>query len=266
MSENGAQPERDAPLSLDDFRAELEVFSGPLDLLLHLIRQEEVDIFEVSVSRITDRFLAALRTMEFFDVNTAADFLVVAATLMEMKSRTLLPPGESDEEEDEDDPGAELVRRLLEYKEVKEAAEHLGERARERGTRFRRGRAALPGDDEEEDAPALLEDLAVWNLMAAFAEVVEQTQLRRPREIVRSDVPVSVYMDEVVATLREAGGAVEFLDFFADERTRARVIGIFLALLELVRRKAIHVHDQGGSPCHMRIALREGPDWASESA
>jgi segregation and condensation protein A len=266
MSENDAQPEQDAPVSLEGFRAELEVFSGPLDLLLQLIRQEEVDIFEVPVSRITDRYLAVLHTMDFFDVNTAADFLVVAATLMEMKSRTLLPPADQDEEEDEDDPGAELVRRLLEYKEVKEAAEHLGERAREQGTRFRRGRAPVPGEAEEEDAPALLEDLAVWNLMAAFAEVVEQTQLRRPREIVHSDVPVSVYMDEVVATLRQAGGSVEFLDFFADERSRGRVIGIFLALLELVRRKAINVHDRGLSPCHMQIALCEDADPRPESS
>ena len=82
MSENETQPGQDVPVSLEGFRAELEVFSGPLDLLLYLIRQEEVDIFEVSVSHITDRYLAALRTMEFFDVNAAADFLVVAATLM----------------------------------------------------------------------------------------------------------------------------------------------------------------------------------------
>lgn len=258
MSEDETQPDQDAPLSLEGFRAELDVFSGPLDLLLHLIRQEEVDVFEVPVSRITDRYLTALRTMEFFDVNVAADFLVVAATLMELKSRTLLPPGESEEDEDEDDPGAELVRRLLEYKEFKEAAEHLGERAREHGARFKRARQPVPNEEADDESPALLEDLAVWNLMDAFAEVVEQTQLRRPAEIVHSDVPVSVYMDEVLATLRRAGGAVAFLDFFARERSRPRVIGVFLALLELVRRKAIDVRDGGSSPCHMQILLREG--------
>ncbi|NLW51119.1 MAG: segregation/condensation protein A [Candidatus Brocadiaceae bacterium] len=260
MSEREAQPEPAAPLSLEGFRAELEVFNGPLDLLLHLIRQEEVDILEVSLARITDRYLAALRAMEFFDVNMAADFLLVAATLTELKSRTLLPPGPADEEEDEDDPGAELVRRLLEYKEVREAADHLGERAREQGTRFRRGRAPVPGEVQDDEAPALLEDLAVWNLMAAFAEVVEQTQLRRPREIVHSDVPISVYMDEVLSALGECGGSLEFLDFFAHERSRARVIGIFLALLELVRRKSIHVHDPGDHPCRIRITLRDDPE------
>jgi segregation and condensation protein A len=252
--ENKTQSE----LSLERFRAELEVFSGPLDLLLHLIKQEEVDIFEVQLSRITERYLAVVQALEFFDVNVAAEFLVVAATLMEVKSRTLLPPGEVEEEEPEDDPGAELVRRLLEYKEFKEAAGHLGERAREQSVRFPRAAPPAEPEDDAETAPAaLLEDLAVWDLMAAFAEVLEQTQLRRPAEIVRSDVPVSVYIEEVLGVLRSAGGAVNFLDFFRHEKTRARVIGIFLALLELFRRKEIMVEERRGDPWHIEVSLRQ---------
>lgn len=263
MPQEAQQPEPQRnPLTPENFRAELEVFSGPLDLLLHLIRQEEVDILEVPLARITDRYLAAMRTMEFFDVNVAADFLVVAATLMEIKSRSLLPAAVAEEEDEQEDPGAELVRRLIEYKEFKEAADHLEERAREQGTRFRRARSPVPGQQADEP-PALLEDLAVWNLMAAFAEVVEQTQLRRPAEIVQSDVPVSAYMDEVLATLHRSGEPTAFLDFFTHERSRARIIGIFLALLELVRRKAIHVQDGGGNPCHMRIALSAAASGAS---
>jgi segregation and condensation protein A len=244
------------PLSLESFRAELETFSGPLDLLLHLVRKEEIDIFDVPVSRITDRYLAAVKTMEFFDINVAAEFLVVAATLMEVKSRTLLPPAEVPDDEDEDDPGAELVRRLLEYKEFKEAAGDLGERAREHSSRFPRA-PVLPEQDQEEEAESLLEDLAVWDLMSAFSEVLRQTQFTRPREIVHDDIPVSVYMDEVTHMLRASGGTLDFLDFFADERSKARVIGILLALLELFRRKAIRVSERHEAFGHLEIALRE---------
>jgi segregation and condensation protein A len=251
-------------ISVEQFRAELEVFSGPLDLLLHLIRKEEVDIFEVSVSSITDRYLAALKTMEFFDINVAAEFLVVAATLMEMKSRTLLPPAEAEDEEDEDDPGAELVRRLLEYKEFKEAAGDLADRARDQSAKFPRAPAKLDSPDEPEEPVSLLEDLVVWDLMAAFAEVLEQTQLRRPAEIVHDDIPVSVYIEEAAAFLHGRGGSAEFLDFFRDGRSRARVIGILLALLELFRRKAIHVEQIGSDRTRLRITLREAPEEADD--
>jgi segregation and condensation protein A len=252
MEENPA-----TELSVDRFRAELEAFSGPLDLLLHLIRKEEVDIFDVQVSRITDRYLAAVKTMEFFDINLAAEFLVVAATLMEIKSRTLLPPAELLDEADEDDPGTELVRRLLEYKEFKEAASDLGERAQEQSTRFPRAPVLAEQDLQEQEEESLLEDLAVWDLMSAFSEVLRQTQFTQPREIVQDDVPVSVYMEEVTGALRASGGTLDFLDFFANERSKARVIGILLALLELFRRKMIRVSDRHEAFGHLEISLRE---------
>ncbi len=242
-------------VSLEDFRAELEVFSGPLDLLLHLINQQEVDIFEVPVSRITDRYLAAVRAMELFDVNVAADFLVVAATLMEMKSRTLLPADAVEEDEDEDDPGVELIRRLLEYKGFKEAAGELDAKRRLRCARFARPRPEV--EEPEEPGPeALLEDLAVWDLMAAFSRVVEQTRLRRPRtRVIRGSVPVATYVEEVLRALRASGGELDFMDLFRRERSRQRVVGIFLALLELARRKAIHVEQQGPDARSIRIVL-----------
>jgi segregation and condensation protein A len=251
-------------LSPDQFRAELEVFSGPLDLLLHLIRQEEVDIFEVPLARITDRYLAAVRTMEFFDINVAAEFLVVAATLMEIKSKTLLPPDPTAEEDEEDDPGVELVRRLIEYKEFREAADHLGERVKAPAEKFPRPRA-LPADagSEQPEPESLLEELAVWDLMAAFAEVIEQTRLVPSTRIIHSDVPLSVYMDEVLQVVRLARGPVDFLDFFRDENSRPRIVGIFLALLELFRRKLIQVVEIDGT---LEICLREPePEAAAET-
>ncbi len=254
--DSAMEHENGRPVTLEGFRAELEVFSGPLDLLLYLVKQEEVSIFEVQVSRITDRYLAAMRTMEFFDVNVAAEFLVVAATLMEIKSRTLLPPSR-DEEEEEEDAGAELVRHLLQYKEIREAAESLNDRVQEQGTRFPRPRSPVEaGPEEEALSEALLEDLTTWDLMGAFAEVIEQTRLARPARIVQSEVPISVYVEEVLEHLRAAGGAVDFLDFFRHERSRERIIGVFLALLELCHRKAIHVEEDRSDGRRIRISLR----------
>ena len=246
-------------VSLDGFRAELEVFSGPLDLLLHLVKQDEVDILEVSLADVTDRYLAAVRTMQAFDVNVAAEFLVVAATLMEVKSRSLLPPLELDDDEDEEDPGTELVRRLLEYKEFREAADDLGARAQERADRFARPRMtpAVPGDEDAGPA-ALLEDLATWDLMAAFARVLSQTTLRQSRHVVRGELPVSAYIEEVAARLRLSPGGVAFADFFREELTRTRVVGIFLALLELIRRRAIEVRQPRDDTRRLWISLRPG--------
>lgn len=242
-------------ISLGDFRAELEVFNGPLDLLLHLVKQEEVDILEISLAKVTDRYLAAVHTMKFFDVNVAAEFLVVASQLMEIKSRHLLPSSPIDDEEDEDDPGMQLIRRLLEYKEFREAADHLGGQAEERRNRFARPRVKVEVTEEEPDPSALLEDLATWDLMMAFARVVEQTSIQPKRHIIRSEVPVSFYIDEVVERMRRSPGPVAFVDFFVEECTRPRIVGVFLALLELIRRRAIVIESPTGDPRDMRIVL-----------
>jgi len=240
-------------ISPSQFRAEMDVFVGPMDLLLHLVQQKEVDITEVALAETTDRYLAAVKTMDVFDINVAGEFLVVAATLIELKSRCLLPsPPATDE--DEDDPGAELVRRLLEYKEFKQAAGHLGERADERADRWARPRQHIEADpDDQQDPAALIEDLATWDLMVAFARVLEQTTVQTTGRVLRSDIPVSVYIEEVTAHLRNSDRPVTFLDFFAEERTRPRIIGVFLALLELVRRRAINVSvdDSGELAIHL---------------
>jgi segregation and condensation protein A len=236
-------------LSPSQFRAEMDVFVGPLDLLLHLVQQKEVDITEVALAETTDRYLAAVKTMDAFDINVAGEFLVIAATLIELKSRGLLPtPPVLDEE---DDPGAELVRRLLEYKEFKQAAGHLGERAEQRADRWARPHQRIEADaDEEPDPAALIEDLATWDLMVAFSRVLEQTSVGPTTRVLHSDIPVSAYIEEVTAHLRNSRHTVTFLDFFAEEYTRPRIIGVFLALLELIRLRTITVSadsSKGGS-------------------
>jgi len=252
-----------AGLSLEAFRADLEVFSGPLDLLLHLIKRDEVDVLEIPISRITDQYLAALRAMQAFDVNVAAEFLVMAATLMDIKSRMLLPETVGVAEE-EVDPRDALVRQLLQYKRFKQLADQLGRIAEARGRRFAREPEGLePAEPAPVDVDRLLRDVTIWDLVTAYAEVVRQIQLSQPTHIVYSDVPIQAYMNAVLATLAREQGTVDFLDFFLADKSRERFIGIFLALLELVAKGRIVLQQAEGDRAHIGIALAQ-PSASSE--
>jgi len=229
QSERGEQQ-----TSLEDFHADLDVFSGPLDLLLHLVKRDEIDVLDVSISHITDQYLQVLRAMQMFDVNIAADFLVMAATLMDIKARSLLPQTVVEGEE-ELDARDELVRQLLQYKRFREVSDRLSRMAAERQLKFARIPPPLPEEPQEVDLEALLEDVTIWDLVSAYAEIVRQIETRKPSHILYDEVPVQVYMDEVRRLLAASQGHVEFLELLSDDRSRLRVIGIFLALLELVR-------------------------------
>jgi len=250
-------PDKKAPecgASLEGFCAELEVFSGPLDLLLHLVKQNEVDVLEIPLSRITDQYLQVLRAMQMFDVNVAAEFLVMAATLMDIKSRSLLPePPQEDEEEP--DPRDELVRQLLRYRLFKEASGCLGRMAARRALRFGRAPVELPAPPERVRPERLLGNVTVWDLVSAYGEVLRQIRPPQQVRIVYDDVPISLYMEEVMGRLAEAGGPVEFLEFFTPGTSRARCIGIFLALLELLARGRVVLAQPDGDRAHITIAL-----------
>ena len=265
MDQTGDRTAGAAGLSPEVFRADLEVFSGPLDLLLHLIRRDEVDVLEVPISRITDQYLAALRAMQMFDVNVAAEFLVMAATLMDIKSRTLLPEAAVGGEE-EADPRDTLVRRLLQYKAFKQLADRFGQMAARRALRFARQPAEVePAEPAPVDVDKLLADVTVWDVVTAYAGIVRQIRLSQPAHIVYNDVPVTAYMDEIMAALAREQGPVEFLDFFLVDRSRERFIGVFLALLELVTKRRIALHQTEGDRAHIRILLA-GPPMSLEGA
>ena len=248
-----------AELSVESFRAELDVFSGPLDLLLYLIQRDEIDVLEVSISDITETYLEALRAIQMFDVNVAAEFLVMAATLMDIKSRTLLPQTLVEEEE-EGDPRDELVRQLLQYKRFKLASEHLAGMGRLRALRFARVPAELP---QEERRPIsleqLLQDVTIWDMVSAYAEVVRQIRATGSRQIIYDEVPLGDYMDEVVAALDQSGGESQFLDFFCEDSSRPRVLGVFLALLELVRRRRVALQQREGEKTQIGITIVQPP-------
>jgi segregation and condensation protein A len=244
----------------DDFeygyKVDLETFSGPLDLLLYLIRQNEVEIADIPIAQITDQYLAHIEVLQAVNVNLAGEFLVMAATLMELKSRMLLPKHDEEEGDEEEDPRADLIRQLLEYKKFKDAARTLGERAEDQALKFARGAAAalgLPEAEPEDDLPLVLGDVTAWDLVAAFKTILRQTQLDTSQRIVLDQKPVAAYCEELLERLGEREMAT-FRELFPEGASRGAVIGLFMALLELMRRHRVRA-EQGSPEGEIRIVL-----------
>jgi segregation and condensation protein A len=215
----------------DAFPVKLSNFEGPLDLLLHLIRQHEVDIHDIPIALITAQYLSAIASIEEFDLDVAGEFLVMAATLMEIKSKMLLPRGPEDETAD-DDPRLELVKQLIEYKKYKEAAGLLEEQARLQMTRLARVPADLPAALDLAHQP--LRKVELWDLVSAFGRLMRETAALQPPPIVVDETPIHVHMERIEALLRERG-RVSFRELFAPPLNRGRLLGLFLALLELIK-------------------------------
>lgn len=224
------------------YSVKLENFEGPLDLLIHLIKQHEVDIYDIPIALITRQYLAYLDLMRELDLEVASEFVVMAATLIHIKSRMLLPRPDPGQEDPEEDPRAALVRRLLEHQKYRAAAELLHERETLRDAQWNRpdGRvAAIAGDEYE---PELEVDL--FSLIAAFRAVVERAKLRPAVPIPADRISVEDRMDQLLARLSETV-ACGFEDLFEDARSKAHLIVTFLALLELIRLKRIRVFQAG---------------------
>lgn len=217
-----------------DYTVALDTFHGPLDLLLHLVRKNEVDVLDIAVSKLADQFIEYMQVVRELNIELAGDFLVMAATLAELKSKSLIPrPEESDEEEGED-PRRELVRQLLEYRTFKDAAAALEARADAHSVRVAR---VAPEEPVNPSAPAV-RAVELWDLVAAFARLVRETQATRATSVVQDDTPQHVYETRVRERVR-AEGRVAFRDLFEPPFHRARLIGLFLAMLELVKVRAV---------------------------
>lgn len=238
------------------YKVDLEEFSGPLDLLLYLIRQDEVDITHISIARITDQYLAHLELLQLINVNLAGEFLLMAATLMEIKSRMLLPRPEEAEEEEED-PRADLIRQLIEYKKFKDAARQLSDRGALQALKYLRGAGAalgLPAREPEDELPILIGELSVWDLVAAFKTIVQQTSLLDvTKSVVLDDRPLTVYCNALLDRLRGRATAT-FRELFEGATDRMALISTFLALLELMKRRRLRA-EQGASPGDIRILV-----------
>jgi len=232
--------------SPDAYKVKLDAFEGPLDLLLHLIRKHEVNIYDIPISLITEQYLHYLELMKELDLDVAGEFVVMAATLIHIKSRTLLPrpPSEHEAAGDEEDPREALVRRLLEHQKYKAAAELLHERETLRSAQYIRPDsrvAAAAGDDYE---PELEVDL--FTLLAAFRGVLTRAS-RRPRMVLPPEqLSIEDRIQQLLGRLSETE-ACGFEDLFADgDGSRPFMIVTFLALLEMIRLKLIRVFQSGG--------------------
>ena len=218
------------------FRVELEIFRGPMDLLLYLVRKHEVDVVDLPIAPITEQFVEYLDVLKQIDVNAVGDFLEMASTLVEIKSRLVLPRG--GEEVEEVDPQREdLVRRLLEYKKFKDAASLLEERGRDWQERFPRLADDL-GSRERNMAEEPIHELELWDLVSAFGRILRDQQAARPSNIVYDDPPIHVYMTRIHERLTQQG-PVALSDLFEQGMHKSTLVGLFLAVLELVRHHGV---------------------------
>lgn len=224
---------------MTDFRVELANYQGPLDLLVQLARNEEVDILEIAVSEVSRRYVELLSATEVLDLDEVGEFLVLASTLMEMKSRALVPGGSEVPQEAEEETKQELVRQLLEYKRFKEAAALLWEKAQLRNQKLRRLADDLPGDSVD-PATQPIRELELWDLVSAFSRLMKENVIPVAENILRDPTPISTYMERMEARVLELG-RVTFRELLGLANTRSQLIGKFLALLELIKCKMVWV-------------------------
>ena len=221
----------------DEYRVKLDVFEGPLDLLLYLIRKEEVDIYDIPIERITQQYMAYLDLMRMLDLNIAGEFIVMAATLMMIKSRLLLPVEERavEEEEDDGDPRWDLVRQLVEYKKFKDAALHLQVLEDQQENIFiRSGEGVELGAVPE----VALHDVSIFDLIAAFNDALSKVQKEELREIFAERFTVGEKIDDLLQQL-EREPRLSLTTLFTGMTSRHEVVCTFLAVLELMRLKQL---------------------------
>ena len=224
-----------------DYRVNLDIFAGPLDLLLYLVRKEEVDIYDIPIAKITDQYVKYIEMMKELDIDVAGDFLVMAATLMQIKSAMLLPrePGEALGEEDLTDPRAELIRQLLEYKKFKDAANLLAAAADERGERFNRPDTIIEQIKGASEPAINLDQISIWNLLEAFDKIMEATGAKFDMSHISDDTPIDLYQIEILHRL-QTDGPTNFVRIFEGRASRLVMVGLFLAILELIRSQLVH--------------------------
>jgi segregation and condensation protein A len=225
-----------------NFRVDLELFRGPLDLLLYLIRKNELDVIDIQIAVVTEQYLEHLVVLEQLDIDGVGDFLDVASQLIEMKSRAALP-GEAEVEVELEDPREDLVRRLLDYKQYRDAASMLEERSREWHERFPRMANDLPARQTSADQQPI-QQVELWDLVSAFGRVLKAKHAVAGPESIRYDeTPIHVYMQRIDHRLRR-DGRTSFTAFFASSVHKSQLVGMFLAVLELVR----HQHARAAQP------------------
>ncbi len=242
----GLPPSSDFESSPEAYSVKLDSFEGPLDLLIHLIKKNEVNIWDIPIALITRQYLEYVEMIKDLNLDTVGEFLVMAATLIHIKSKMLLPrPDPSQDDSPQEDPREALVRRLLEHQKFKAAAELLHERAVLRGAQWMRpdGRIAEIAGEDYAYEPEIEVDL--FSLLAAFRGVLERAKQRPKMLLPAEEVPVERRIEQLLAMLSETD-ACGFEDLFHNDTSRGGMIVTFLALLEMIRLKLIRVFQSEG--------------------
>jgi segregation and condensation protein A len=231
-----------------DYKVRLETYYGPLDLLLHLIKEAELDILNIPIARVAEQYVKYIDMMEKLDINVAGEFLVMATTLMEIKSRTLAPRKVEEEEEDELDPRLELIQQLLQYKRYKDIGREFGKLADAREKLFARPRTRVDATEEEEVA------LAAFDLAAAWARISKATRIDGISKILYDDTPIEAVIESMLEALK-ARGSVTFNELVKDRKNPVKTVSHFLATLELAKQSRVTI-EQTEDFRDIRIELR----------
>jgi segregation and condensation protein A len=222
-----------------NYLVDLDVFRGPLDLLLYLVKREEVDVRDIPIARVAEQFKEYLDVLQLIDVERAGDFLVLAATLMEIKSKMLLPSAGPADEAGED-PRLELVRQLLEYKRFKDAAALLEARAEQQSQRLAR---QAPAATASASGPPPLKPVELWDLVSAFGRLMRETTAGQTQSIVVDQTPLHIYMEQLLQRLGQQQ-RLPLSALFTPPHTRGRLVGLFLAVLELTKTRKVRPEQQ----------------------
>jgi segregation and condensation protein A len=249
-------PEPEFESILEDYPVRLRNFEGPLDLLLHLIKKNEIDVYDIPIALVTQQYLDYLALMQELNLDIAGEFLVMAATLIHVKSRMLLPRPDPTQEDPEEDPREALIRRLLEHQKFKAAAELLHEKEIQRSAQWLRPEGRLA--EVLGESPEVEIEVDLFSLMSAFRQVLERARQRPRVPLPVEQISIEVRIDQLLARLSTTE-ACGFEDLFADVQTRSGMIVTFLALLEMIRLKLVRVFQQG-SFGPIRVYKREPPE------
>ena len=223
-----------------DYRVNLDVFSGPMDLLLYLIRKDEVDIYDVDLTSTVDQYLKYIDMLKNLDMDLAGEFLVMASTLIEIKSAMLLPKADPDSVDADDisDPRAELIRQLLEYKKYKDAAGLLEANAQQQQQKFGRPDTIIDKLKPTAEPQLDMDRVSVWDLLEAFDTIVRATGGAIDYSHIKDDTPIDLYQIEILHRL-QTEGPMNFERIFEAKTKKIEMVGLFLALLELARERLI---------------------------
>jgi segregation and condensation protein A len=253
-----------AGLTPAGFRISVDAYRGPLELLLYLVRKHEIDVLDIPIAHVTAQFVEYLDVLQELNVDDVADFVDMASSLLEIKSRLALP-GDEGEEIALEDPREELVQRLLEYKQYKDAASLLEERSREWQQRYPRLANDCPDRDLDLEAQPIAE-AELWDLVSAFGRIIRERQRSKPENVVYDDTPIHVYMQRIHGQLATEGRAA-LSRMFEPGMHKSSLLGVFLAILELVRHHSVRAEQP---EAHGEIWLTPGrqfqPDKGFEAA